>query len=113
MKTNKISLFDLYEIKRTREIKNVNVFNHILDICYKKIKQTAEFGKMSLYYKVPPIIIGYPLYDLDECINYIADNLKKSGLCVMNISQSNKSYLYISWKIDEISNKAKNKLLLE
>ena len=112
MKTNKVSLFDLYEIKRTREIKNINVFNHILELCYKKIKQTAEYGKMSMYYTIPPIIIGYPLYKLTDCIEYIIDNLKKSGLCVIAAPPPNNSCIYISWKIDEISQKAKHKLLL-
>jgi len=112
MKTNKISLYDLYQIKRTKEIKNVVVFNHLLELCHKKIKQTAEYGKMSLYYKVPPIVIGYPLYNYDSCMDYIIKDLQKSGLFVSKVPHPNNNYIYISWKITDISEKAKTKLLL-
>jgi len=111
-KSNKIDLHELYSIKEKRDIKNIAVFNHILDICYKKIRQIAEHGGMSLYYKVPNIIIGYPLYNYDNCIEYISKQLRQSGLYVGNLPAPNNNYIYISWKIEDISLKTKNKLLL-
>jgi len=112
-KTNKIDLYELIKIKERREIKNSAVFNHILELCYKKIRHIAEHGGMSLYYKVPNIIIGYPIYNINNCIEYLEKQLKKSGLYIAILAPPNNNYLYISWKVNELSQKAKNTLLLE
>jgi hypothetical protein len=79
---NKISLHDLYEIKKKKDAKLNDAFNIILNSCHKKIKTIAEIGGQSLYYTIPPIIIGYPLYDYNKCLNYIINSLRKSGLYV-------------------------------
>lgn len=112
-KTTKISLFDLYEIKKRKDLKNTNVFNHILDICNKKIKHIAEHGGMCVYFKVPPMILGYPLYEFNSCIEYLIKQLKLSGLYAVQLANPNHNYLYISWKLEDLSHKAKSKLLLE
>ena len=113
MKANKVSLHELYEIKRKKESKINDAYNVILDSCYKKIKNIAEHGGMTLYYKIPPIIIGYPLYNLNNCVDYIIKALRKSGLHASVLPQPNNSYIYISWKVEDISYKAKSSLLLE
>ena len=109
---NKINLYELYEIKKNQDIKHKNVFNQILDVCYKKIKKIAEHGGMCLYFKVPPVVIGYPLYNYDSCMSYIKEQITKSGLFVMRLENPNNNYIYISWKIDDLSQKHKSKLLL-
>lgn len=113
MNKNKINLHDLYEIKKRKELRNMNVYNHIHNIINIKIKEIAEHGGMSFYYKVPPIIIGYPLYNYDNCMNHLIQQLKLSGLYSVRLEPPNSNILYISWKLDEISSKAKSRLLLE
>lgn len=112
-KSNKISLHDLYEIKKKKEIKNTNVFNYILEICYKKIKHVAEHNGMCVYYKVPHIVIGFPIYDYNNCMEYLIRQLQTSGLYANQLASPNNEYLYISWKITDISPKAKSRLLLD
>jgi hypothetical protein len=107
---NKISLHDLYEIKKKKDNKICDAYNVILNGCNKKIKTIAEMGGQSLYYVIPPIIIGYPLYDYNKCLNYIITTLQKSGLFVSAILSKN--MIYISWKIEDISKNSKNRLLL-
>ena len=107
---NKLSLHDLYEIKKKKDSKICEAFNIILNGCNKKIKAIAELGGQSLYYSIPPIIIGYPLYNYNKCVNYIIGSLQKSGFYVSIIPNENK--IYISWKIEDISNNFKNRLLL-
>lgn len=111
--TTKINLHELMRIKRERDLRNLKVFNHILELCHRKIKHIAEHGGMSLYYNIPPIIIGYPLYDHKNCIEYISKELRKSGLFIGTLPPPNNSYIYISWKLDEINPKSRSKLLLE
>ncbi len=78
MSNTKISLYDLYEIKKKKDNKVNEAFNIILNACNKKIKTIAELGGQSLYYNIPPIIIGYPLYNYKNCITYIIKSLQKT-----------------------------------
>jgi hypothetical protein len=113
MDKNKINLHDLYEIKKKKEMKSLNVYNHILNIINIKIREIAEHGGMSFYYKVPPIIIGFPLYNYDSCIEHLIQQLKIAGLYSMRLPHPNSNYIYISWKLDDLSSKAKSRLLLK
>jgi len=108
-----INIHELYEIKKKKELRHLNAFKHILNICNRKIKEVAEHGGMSLYYNIPPVIIGYPLYEHKTCIEYIMKELKKTGLYIALLPPPNSSYIYISWKLQDISSKAKSRLLLE
>jgi len=106
---SKLSLYDLYEIKKKKETKINQAFNVILTTCHNKIKSIAEIGGQSLYYKIPPIIVGYPLYDHLICVNYIVKSLQKSGLFVSILP--NNTMIYISWKIEDIKEPSKYLLL--
>lgn len=110
--TSKLSLFDLYEIKKKKDNKINEAFIIIVNNCHKKIKSIAEIGKQSLYYTVPPIIIGYPLYDYTTCMNYIIASLQRSGLYTAILPAPNNNMLYISWKIEDVSNQTFKKRLL-
>lgn len=107
--SNKISLYDLYEIKKKKEAKINSAFNIILNACYKKIKSIANMGGQSLYYTIPPIQIGYPLYNYNDCMNYITTTLKKNGLYISILPYPNHNMIYISWKIEDVSNNTNNK----
>jgi hypothetical protein len=107
--TSKISLYDLYEIKKKKDTKVNEAFNVILTNCHNKIKNIAEIGGQSLYFKIPPIVIGYPLYNHSKCINYIISSLQNSGLFVSLLTDNN--MIYISWKIDDIKETQKYLLL--
>jgi hypothetical protein len=109
--SSKLTLYDLYEIKKEKDSKINNAFNIILETCHNKIKSVAKIGGQSLYYTIPPIIIGLPLYKYDTCMSYIITSLKKSGLYVSNLPPPNNNMIYISWKIEDVS-PPKNKLLL-
>jgi ABC-type transport system substrate-binding protein len=110
--SSKLSLYDLYEIKKKKDNKLNDAFNIILNLCHKKIKTIAEIGGQSLYYTIPPIIIGYPLYNYSTCMNYIISELKKSGLYVAVLPEPNNNNIYISWKLEDVSEQSIKKRLL-
>lgn len=108
--TSKLSLYDLYEIKKKKDNKVNEAFNIILNACNKKIKKIAELGGQSLYYNIPPIILGYPLYNYNICVSYIIKSLQKNGLYVSLLPNNNT--IYISWKIEDVSSQSSKKHLL-
>ena len=110
MSNTKISLYDLYEIKKKKDNKVNEAFNIILNSCNKRIKIIAELGGQSLYYTIPPIIIGFPLYNYNNCIAYIIKSIQKNGLYVSLLPNNNT--IYISWKIQDVSPQSSKKNLL-
>jgi hypothetical protein len=106
-----ISLFELYNIKKKKDsIKNVS-FDKILEKCHTKIKNVAQTGGMNIFFEIPYIVIGLPLYNINDCIEYITKSLRKNGFLTQNLPPPNTNYLYISWKIEDV-NVNKKKLLL-
>jgi len=109
---NKLSLADLYEIKKKKDAKLNEAFNIILNACYKKIKTIANIGGQSLYYTIPPIVLGFPLYNYNNCMSYIISTLQKNGLYVAILPYPNNNIIYISWKIEDVSQQSSKKHLL-
>lgn len=111
MSKPQLSLYELYSIKKKKDLYCNNTFNIILEKCHKKIKTIAESGGMNTFYEIPFFILGLPLYDLNNCINYIVKSLKNNGLLVYVLTKPN-NIIYISWNPNDIDIKYKKKLLM-
>lgn len=101
----RISLAELYTLKDKKERNKYNTFDNIIDICHKKIKNTATIGGMNIFYEIPFYIYGKPLYKIDECVKYIVDSLRKNGLYVQILPEPNTNMIYVSWNPNELSGK--------
>ena len=106
----KISLYELYSLKKKKEENKSVSFDKILEICHAKIKKVAEAGGMNVFFEVPNLVIGLPLYNINKCIEYIVDCLRKNGLLVQIIPYPNNNIIYISWNPFDISPKHKKYL---
>lgn len=107
-----ISLYELYEIKKKKDLVKNIAFDEILKKCHVKIKNVAKAGGMNIFFEIPYVLIGYPLYKISFCIEYIITSLRKNGLLVQQLSSPNTNIIYISWSPDDI-NPQKKKYLLE
>lgn len=100
-----ISLNALYEMKNKKDkIKN-NTFDEIIEKCHKKIKKTATSGGQCIFFEIPYVLIGKPLYKIEDSINYIYNALNKNGLYVKVLNHPNINILYISWAPVDVSKK--------
>jgi len=70
-------------------------YKKVLKNCHKKIMLASKSGINSCWYTVPELTFGIPLYDVEECANYIFKKIKKDGLQVEYYSPN---LLFISWK---------------
>lgn len=98
-----ISIAALYEMKNKKDKSRINTFNIILSKCHEKIKKIAEQGGMILFYEIPYFTIGYPLYNIEECVEYVSNALTKNGLLVQILPRPNNNTIYISWKPTDVS----------
>jgi hypothetical protein len=98
----KISLAELYSMKDKKIKMRYKTFDKIIEKCHEKIKNTALLGGMNIFFEVPFIVIGSPLYKIDECITYVVDALRNNGLFVQILSKPNDNIIYVSWNPSDV-----------
>ena len=93
----KVNIDELYEKKQRRDLRQLSVFNKILNRINKRITTTAQMKREDKYiwYQVPPYIFGEPIYDQTDCIAYVVTKLAENGFYVKYI---NPGTLFISWE---------------
>lgn len=106
---SKLNILDLHRLANSKIAKKESVYNKVLENCHKVIERAADNGRKNCAYDVPEHMMGYPIYDLNMCLTYVIDALKKNGFLVKYYFPK---VVYVSWDYDEISqNTDKNKLI--
>lgn len=101
----RLSLADLYALKNKKDKIKTNTFNVIIEKCHTKIKNIAEQGGMNIFYEIPRFLLGYPLYDIDQCLEFVVDALRQNGLLVQILPFPNNYTIYVSWKPTDVKNR--------
>lgn len=93
---NQINIDELYEINRKKDLKQIAIFNKLLNRIHNKIKIQSRVGggPKHLWYNVPEYIFGEPLYQKADCLSYLVKKLEDNGFEVKYIHPNN---LYVSW----------------
>lgn len=95
--TGKINIDDLYEKKLKRDLKQLSIFNKILNRIHNRIKITArnKIADKFIWFIIPEFIFGEPTYSHSDCIAYITIKLADNGFYVKYIHPNT---LFISWE---------------
>lgn len=93
----KVNIDDLYEKKKCRDLKQISIFNKILNRIHKRITITGRTKRDEKYiwFLIPEYIFGEPVYDKGECIGYIVQKLNENGFFIRYIHPNT---LFISWE---------------
>jgi hypothetical protein len=94
---NKLKIDDLYEKKHQRDLKQISVFNKILNRIHKRIQLTGRNKKVDrhIWFTVPEFIFGEPNYDQGECLGYIISKLEENGFFTKYMHPNT---LFVSWE---------------
>jgi len=94
--SEKINIDELYEKKRSSDLKKLELFKKILNRVHVRIKTTARVSSHEKFcwFVVPEVIIGVPKYDQSGCIAYIMDTLQTNGFQVRYFHPNT---IFISW----------------
>tara|TARA_Y200000002_G_scaffold179573_1_gene148101 strand:- start:3207 stop:3779 length:573 start_codon:yes stop_codon:yes gene_type:complete len=94
---DKVDIDGLYEKKQQRDLKQLSIFNKILNRIHKKINHTGKnkSNDKHIFYTVPEFIFGEPLYNQGDCIGYLVVKLEENGFAVRYMHPNT---LFISWK---------------
>ena len=94
---SKINIDELYEKKQRRDLKQISIFNKILNRIHKRITHTSKNKNINdthIWYLVPEYLVGEPIYDKAECIAYIVNKLNENGFHTKYIHPNT---LFVSW----------------
>ena len=92
----KINIDDLYEKKQQRDLKQLTIFNKILNRIHKRITFTArnKVNDKHIWFTVPEYIFGEPVYNKGDCIGYLVVKLEENGFQVKFVYPNT---LFINW----------------
>ncbi|MEN9446371.1 MAG: Bathycoccus sp [Bacteroidota bacterium] len=101
-----ISLNELYNMQRKKENYKKTSYDKILEMCHRRIRNISSFGGQNTFFEVPGLLVGYPLYNIYHCTDYLVDQLRKSGFLIQILPPPQICVLYISWDPNELKPKA-------
>lgn len=93
----RLNIDDLYEKNYRRDMKQISIFNKIINRIHKRITTTSRLKRdeKAVWFAVPDFLFGEPTYDQAECIAYIVKHLTDNGFSVRYIHPHT---LFISWE---------------
>ena len=92
----KLTLMNFLRKINKKDLKQLGIFNKILNRIYKRIQFTGKSRKDKfIFYQVPEYLFGEPLYNQGDCIGYLVVKLEKNGF---EVKYMHPNTLFISWK---------------
>lgn len=92
-----ITIKDIQTIYDKKQTKKQEYYDKIMIKIIELMKKTAEEGKNMCMYVVPNIILGMPIYNINECMFYLLSNLKQNGFeCTYALP----NIIMIFWKLE-------------
>ena len=85
---------DLIEQQKKREKNKIVTFNKIYEKIEKKIQMASNVNCYQTWYQVPEFIIGLPLYNLNDCCDFINKKLNNNGF---KTTYYEPNFIIISW----------------
>lgn len=94
--TGKINIEDLYEKQQKKDLKQISIFNKILNRIHNKIRITSRNrnGDKYIWFIVPEYIFGEPVYQQADCIAYLVDKLEENKFYTRYMHPN---ALFVSW----------------
>ncbi len=99
-----LSIHELYSVQKKKKESRTVYFDHIIELIHRRIRKISSLGGMNTFYEIPGLLMGFPLYDLNECTSYIVNALRKNGFLVQLLPPPHKYVIYISWNPSDMMN---------
>ena len=107
----KVNIDELYEKKQQRELKQLTIFNKLLNRIHKRITFTGrnKVNDKHIWFIVPEYIFGEPLYDQGDCIAYLVNKLEDNGFLVKYVHPNAIFISWVNWVPSYVRNEFKKK----
>lgn len=91
-----VSVAELQKAETHRKQIKKDTYTKILDQISKKIQTISESKGTSTIVSIPPLIMGFPIYNREAATIYIERQLKNGGYFVRRVSDHD---IYVDWKV--------------
>lgn len=109
--TQKINIDELYEKKQNQELKQLSIFNKILNRIHKRITFASRFkpNDKHIWFTVPEYIFGEPIYNNGDCIGYLFTKMEENGFHVRYVHPNTLFIDWSNWIPSYVRNQVKKK----
>ena len=97
-----LTLAELYKAQQHKQTMRHGSFDRVIELCHRRIRTVASYGGMNTFFEIPGMLIGYPLYNINECMEYMVNALRKNGFLVQILPPPHIAVVYISWEPTEV-----------
>lgn len=101
---SRLNVLELQKVVMEKRQKKNEAFDKVLEMCNRRIRAAANQERMRTFLVVPEFVVGYPIFNLNECLEYVINMMKKNGILVRYYFPK---LLYVSWDLDEIDDSKK------
>lgn len=100
-----LNINDLYKLQQQKKDKRKISFDRVLELVHARIRNVSGYGGLNTFYEVPGMMLGYPLYNIEECTVYVVKALRKNGFLVQLLPPPHVCVLYVSWDPNDVNPK--------
>jgi hypothetical protein len=94
-----LSIKDLEDKRLERASRNHELYRSFFIDIITKIKYRDILGHRNIVHRIPGIVVGFPLYDVNHAIQYVIHKLNQGGFFVFPWKDN---YIYVDWSIGTI-----------
>ena len=91
-----LDIDDLYEKQQQRDLRQVSIFNKILNRIHKRIRAVGRSKTRDQYiwFTIPEYIFGEPVFNKADCIAYVVAKLEANKFHIRYVHPNT---LFVSW----------------
>lgn len=93
-----VNVKELEKKRKEKAERNHELYRGFFSEISVKIKNRDSLGHRNLIHRIPTVIIGFPLYDVNHAMLYVITKLNQNGFFVY---PWNDNYLYVDWSVIE------------
>lgn len=97
-----LTLAELYNVQKAKQTARHISFDRVIELCHRRIRTVASYSGMNTFFEIPGMIVGYPLFNIRECMGYLVEALRKNGFLVQILPPPHYAVVYISWDPNEV-----------
>lgn len=91
-----VAASELQKAETQRKQIKKDTYKKILDQISKKIHTISESKGTSTIVSIPPLVVGFPIYNREAATIYIERQLKNGGYFVRRVTDHD---IYVDWKV--------------
>ena len=97
-----ITLTELYRVRQMKDHSKKASYERVLELAHRRIRNVNSYGGLNTFYEIPGMLVGFPLYNVMDCMTFVIEHLRGAGFLVQILPAPHIGVVYISWDPAEI-----------